>query len=133
MKTATYRRTVIAAVPLAWSRAPAPPAPSRKAAPADGGGRVERRRVVARPGTLPTPIGVEQEAALDDALAPGPSATACDGTRAHRSPRKPWAPFLTPIAGLVRDAWYFTPGGFQGALTGVLNKHSFVTGKKVGF
>jgi peptide/nickel transport system substrate-binding protein len=33
----------------------------------------------------------------------------------------------------VFDRWYFTPGGFQAVLSGVLNKHVFVTGKKVGF
>ena len=33
----------------------------------------------------------------------------------------------------VFDAWYFTPGGVFGAYPGALNKHAFVTGRKVGF
>jgi peptide/nickel transport system substrate-binding protein len=33
----------------------------------------------------------------------------------------------------VFDAWYFTPGGVWGAFPGALNKHAFVTGKKIGF
>lgn len=32
----------------------------------------------------------------------------------------------------VFDAWYFTPGGVWGAYPGALNKHAFVTGKKIG-
>ncbi len=31
------------------------------------------------------------------------------------------------------DAWYYTPGGVFGGYPGTLNKHAFVTGKKVGF
>ena len=30
------------------------------------------------------------------------------------------------------DAWYYTPGGVFGGYPGTLNKHAFVTGKKVG-
>lgn len=32
----------------------------------------------------------------------------------------------------VFDNWYYTPGGIFGGYPGVLNKHSFVTGKKTG-
>jgi peptide/nickel transport system substrate-binding protein len=31
------------------------------------------------------------------------------------------------------DAWYYTPGGVFGGYPGTINKHAFVTGKKVGF
>ncbi|MEA2902216.1 MAG: peptide/nickel transport system substrate-binding protein [Actinomycetota bacterium] len=33
----------------------------------------------------------------------------------------------------VFDGWYLTPGGFGTVLSGALNKHALVTGKKVGF
>jgi peptide/nickel transport system substrate-binding protein len=33
----------------------------------------------------------------------------------------------------VFDAWYYTPGGVFGGYPGVLNKHSFFTGKTTGF
>jgi peptide/nickel transport system substrate-binding protein len=33
----------------------------------------------------------------------------------------------------VFDAWYYTPGAVFGLVPGIVNKHVFVTGKKIGF
>ncbi len=64
MKTATYRRAVIVAVAFALVAGACSTSTDPPAAPADGGGRVERVRVAARPGSYPTPIGPRRQGQL---------------------------------------------------------------------